>query len=482
MFAAIVISDFALQAALRHEPELRTRPVILLAEKASKAPILQSTAAARALGIVPGLTATQAQTRCPGVLAKLRSPTAERTTTATLLEAAFSASPFVEDTAPGVCTIELKSTRAPDPRELSQKLRAHFAALHLDAQLGFAPTADLALLAAQSTSDWLAIRCASELADLPVAALDPSPTLLCIFEKWGIRTLRELVALGRSALVERLGAEALPLHARATGRVERPLRCLPPPEIFEESIEFEQEIETLEPLLFILRRFIEALAQRLENVWLVAAELTLRLTLADGTETERTFKIPSPTSQVPVLFGMLETHLEKFTAAHPIIRLHLDATPARGARQQFGLFESALRDPNQLYETLARLTALVGDDRVGVPILDPTHRPDAFRLIPANFTAPPCAADAAALPLGLALRRFRPPIPASVQMKGRPISLQTATLRGPITAAHGPMLLSGDWWEGRTWSRAEWDVQIEGGPLCRIYEQEGAWAVEGVYD
>ena len=482
MFAALLLPDFALQAALRHEPALRACPVMLLAEKAAKSPILQSTAAARALGIVPGLTATQAQSRFPNVLVKIRSPEAERTASRALLDTAFSASPFIEDTAPGLCTIELKGTRMPDPRDLSQSLRARLAALELDAKIGLAPSADLALLAAQSTPDWRAVRCASELADLPIAQLDPSPAVLGVLGKWGIRTLGEFIALGQRALVERLGAQAVPLFTRATGRVVRPLRCLPPPEVFEESIEFEQEIETLEPLLFILRRFIDALALRLESVWLVAAELTLRLGLADGTETERTFKIPSPTRQVPVLFGMLETHLEKLTAAHPIVRLHLAAMPAHGARQQFGLFESALRDPNQFYETLARLTALVGHDRVGVPILEPTHRPESFRLVPADFTAPPHAADAAALPLGLALHRFRPPIPANVQIDSRPTFLHTTTLRGPITAAHGPMLLSGDWWEGRAWSRAEWDVQIEGGPLCRIYEQEGAWALEGVYD
>ena len=482
MFAALLLPDFALQAALRHTPELRARPIILLAEKAAKAPILQSTPAAHALGIVPGLTATQAQTRCPNILAKLRSPDAERTATAALLDTAFSASPFIEDTAPGLCTLELKSARPADPRTLSQSLRACLAALHLDARIGLAPNADLALLAAQSTADWRAIRCASELADLPVAQLAPSPTVLGVLDKWGIRTLGEFTALGQRALVERLGAEAIPLFARATGRLARPLRCLPPPEVFEESIEFEQEIETLEPLLFILRRFIEALAQRLESMWLVAADITLRLGFADETETARTFKIPSPTSQVPVLFGMLETHLEKLTATYPIVRLHLAATPAPGARQQFGLFESALRDPNQFYETLARLTALVGHDRVGVPSLDPTHRPESFRLLPADFTAPPRAADAAALPLGLALHRFRPPVPAQVQIDRRPTYLHTEKLRGPITAAHGPMLLSGDWWEGRAWSRAEWDVQIDHGPLCRIYEQEGAWAVEGVYD
>ena len=129
MFAALLLPDFLLQAALRHEPALRSRPVMLLAEKAAKSPILQSTAAARALGIVPGLTATQAQSRCPDVLVKIRSPEAERTAAAALLDTAFSASPFIEDTAPGLCTIECKGARTPDPRELSQNLRARLAAL-----------------------------------------------------------------------------------------------------------------------------------------------------------------------------------------------------------------------------------------------------------------------------------------------------------------------------------------------------------------
>ena len=202
MFAALLLPDFALQAALRHEPELRARPVMLLAEKAAKSPILQSTAAAHALGIVPGLTATQAQSRFPNVLVKIRSPEAERIASRALLDTAFGASPFIEDTAPGLCTIELKGARMPDPRELSQSIRARLAALELDAKIGFAPTADLALLAAQSTPDWRAVRCASELADLPIAQLDPSPAVLGVLGKWGICTLGEFVGLGQRALVE----------------------------------------------------------------------------------------------------------------------------------------------------------------------------------------------------------------------------------------------------------------------------------------
>ena len=38
----------------------------------------------------------------------------------------------------------------------------------------------------------------------------------------------------------------------------RLLKLVPPPESFAETFEFENEIETIEPLLFMLRRFLAA--------------------------------------------------------------------------------------------------------------------------------------------------------------------------------------------------------------------------------
>src|SRR5438128_4057374 len=206
--------------------------------------------------------------------------------------------------------------------------------------------------------------------------------IITILHKWGIHTLGQLAALDKEQLAARLGPEAIRMWERANGQSNRTLKLVRPQESFEESFEFEHEIEAAEPLLFMLRRFLEQLALRLSVIYLVAKELTLRITFSSSQRYERIFKIPQPTNDVDLLFRMLQTHLENFKSEHPIVAVALTAQPIRPASQQFGLFETALRNPQQLYETLARLSALLGSDRVGSPILEETHRPDVFRMEP----------------------------------------------------------------------------------------------------
>src|SRR5437868_4868161 len=113
----------------------------------------------------------------------------------------------------------------------------------------------------------------------------PSPMLqnaeiIGILHKWGIHTLGQLAALDKEELRSRLGHEAVRLWERANGTATRLLKFVQPPESFEESFEFDHEIETAEPLLFILRRFLEQLALRLSSIYLVARELTLTISFS----------------------------------------------------------------------------------------------------------------------------------------------------------------------------------------------------------
>src|SRR5205823_15015942 len=93
--------------------------------------------------------------------------------------------------------------------------------------------------------------------------------ILRILRSWGIHTLGQLAALNKEELRDRLGAEAVRLWERANGTATRLLKFVQPPETFIESFEFDHEIETAEPLLFILRRFLEQLALRLSSIYLV---------------------------------------------------------------------------------------------------------------------------------------------------------------------------------------------------------------------
>jgi protein ImuB len=355
--------------------------------------------------------------------------------------------------------------------------------------------------------------------------------ILWILHQWGIHTLGQLAALPPDDLAARLGARAVELWERANGRAERILKLVSPPESFIESFEFENEIETIEPLLFILRRFLQQLATRLNAIYLVAKELRLRLTFADKSDYERIFKIPQPTNNEDILFRMLHTHLENFTSKHPIVAVELEVQPSRSVRQQFGLFETALRDPMQLHETLARLVGLLGAERVGTPVLEKTHRPDAFRMKPfvwefrpsptgffdqdngnamrmnraaqENETNDPHVTlspgerrtcDTTAVREIIPLRRFRKRIKATVLLESnRPAHVRSAvraglvvrvgpTIDGATVMQEGPFPLSGNWWDEQAWARVEWDVEIENGIIARCYCDQEGWAIDGIYD
>src|SRR5947199_10617165 len=126
--------------------------------------------------------------------------------------------------------------------------------------------------------------------------------ILTILHKWGIHTLGQLAALDKEQLAARLGPEAIRMWERANGQSNRVLKLVRPPESFAETFEFENEIETAQPLLFILRRFLEQLAIRLGAIYLVAKELALRITFTDKQIYERVFKIPQPTNDADLLF------------------------------------------------------------------------------------------------------------------------------------------------------------------------------------
>ena len=359
MHLALHLPTPCLQSHFLIHPEWRDHPVALLdATGAGKLCVIEITEEARYTGVELGMSATQARARHAGLRVLQRSPDDESAVQDRLLETAADLSVDFENTAPGLVSADLAANPVnghPDRQQhLGDELVSHFANQHLDARIGFAANPDLAALAARTARP---VQILSENADLlrqqlaplPLSVIAPPAGLAATLHLWGIHTLGELTALPRHDLGERLGPEAGELWDRAAGKCRRLLHLVRPPVDFSHDIDLDQdhEITSLEPLLFLLRRSLETLSARLAARWLVTSALTLTLYFSPpakadlgfggnaqpATPFQRVFRIPDPSREVELLFGMLHTRLENFRVDRPIVGCRLEAVPCRPGGQ-----------------------------------------------------------------------------------------------------------------------------------------------------
>jgi protein ImuB len=347
------------------------------------------------------------------------------------------------------------------------------------------------------------------------------------FKRWGLKTLGELAALPPADLVARLGRQALTWQAMARGEDIRPLVPTLDEERFESSIDLEWPIEGLEPLSFVLTRLLEPLSTRLERRDRGAAVLhvLLRLVTRDPSgagweEHARRLQLPTPMRDVRTLRTLALLDLESHPPAAAIdhVRIVIDPTPGRVL--QHTLFTRAHPTPEQLSTLLARLGALMGQNRFGAPAVVDTYRPGAFAMAAfktehddqrrtrgtrrENLSEDSAGSAVSALNVVSALRRCRYPVPARVVVAdGRPLRVVTdrrGFAGGAVTRCAGPWRSSGDWWAGEagqagragqpippilpSWNRDEWDVALNDGAVYRIFQDRvtDAWFIDAIVD
>jgi protein ImuB len=235
--------------------------------------------------------------------------------------------------------------------------------------------------------------------------------------------------------------------------------------------------------LFVLRRLVDNLTARLGCRALASGDLGLTLKLSPRGRDVRTVPVAAPTRDVPTLLALVRLALETSPPAHAVEGVIVRTAPARARSAQLSFFEPAGPTPDKLATTLARLSALVGEARVGAPALVDRHLPDAYTIEPFGAKQPATVSRNAEQRL-LALHALRPPVDAEARLdRGELCYLAGAGIGGQVLASAGPFRVRDGWWQ-LPLTRDYYDVQLSDGAIYRVFHDLAAdsWHIDGCYE
>src|SRR5713226_2457397 len=399
-FGCVYIADLLVRAVVRGQRALGDGALVLLGGAPPLWSVVAANAAAFEAGIQLGMTKAQVA-QFGKVQICLRSEAQEKAAHAALLDAAWSVSPRVEDTAPDTVVLDLEGLAGlfGADENIAQELARRVAAIGLAARVAVAANIEVAIHAARGFAGITIIPKGEErrrLGALPVGVLTTETETLDILERWGVETLEALAALPVLQLSERLGQEGVRLNELARGVRQRSLVLAQPSCNFTEEMELDDAVEELEPLSFLLGRLLDQLCARLEGRALAVRAVQIRFELQPSFEKdfqtlkedlrtkpavkqyEKVLTLPVPMRNAKTLLKLLRLQLQADPPGAPIQKICMAADSAAPRVTQNGLFAPCGPDPEKLELTIARLAKLVGEGNLGCAELVDSHRPESF--------------------------------------------------------------------------------------------------------
>lgn len=278
---------------------------------------------------------------------------------------------------------------------------------------------------------------AAQMAALPLGAL-VSAEQAAWFARLGLVDIAQLLELPPSTLSARLGPRAPELLALARGQDDAPLTPCTFPRELELSLEWDEALVGLEPLLFVLRGVASRVSARLQGRGEAATFLELRLRhdksisrfRSGEAETTLTFELSSPIHRDVEFERVLRTRLERTRLPAPTLGLFLRVSrlcAQTPVQLELGT-RGASRRLQDLPVLLSELETDVGEGNVGLLALRDAHAPEARgELVPAGrfkertragARRPPASEQTSPVdPLARATRLFEKPVPLSVPLR-----------------------------------------------------------------
>ena len=497
------------------DPALAGRPLALVEQHR----IVQADAAARSLGVQPGMRRATAEALASALLLGQADARRDAQALAAVANVALAFTPTVAVSGGGV-RLEVQSCLRcfGGLPALLRRLKAALAPLGHRLQLSSAPTAQGAALLARWRSDLEAGPHSTRLAALhellervPVMLLDPAREHGQALQGMGLHTLADLRALPRSGLARRFGPELLLALDRARGEVPEVHAWVELPSCFADRVELFSRAETHEQLMagarVLLARLVAWAQARQGRIARFALQLhhEPRRRPDSGHCTTLEIALAEPAADPAHLLALLGERLARLPLPAPALELglrcdHLVACEAPNGE----LFPSRASERTGLTRLIERLQARLGRDRVCVLEAVADHRPEfATRADPAHAAPARRAAG----------RSDDPGIPSSGAGDGpapvadglppqltRPVWLcpepQPLHERGlhplldgrPLQLLAGPERIEAGWWDGALAARDYFIAATGEGALVWVYrarlplagsEAGGGWFLHG---
>ena len=494
LYACLYAAEFPAQALLRLRSDLKSQPVAVLDGPAHDQSVCALNRLAAQRGVVRGLGRMEAES-IAGLQLLARSLNVEQAARTVLLEAAAQFSPRIEEVcAANACSFVLDVAGCEllfgPAAQVAAQMREAMAAAGFRVSVAVSNNFHLARIKAATARGITIVSAGGEaasLAKLPLSALGLAENPRETFAVWGIRTLGELAALPEVELVTRLGAQARQWRALARGAARHTFQPIESAFTLQEFYEFDSPVEQMDGLLFIAARMIDCLTERAAGRALSLASLDVEMKLEGGAAHLLNLRPALPTVDRKFLLKLLHLDL----AAHPpqaaVLALALTAEPGRSSKIQLGLFAPQMPEPSRLDVTLARIKAIVGEERVGTPVLEATHRQTSFHTEAFHVDTKTSTYDPQ--PARLALRRVRPPRVIQVTLcENKPAAFRDCGQSFQVAAAYGPWRSNGCWWSVDAWDTEEWDVLMsdrDGMALSCLLVRDrlrGQWRLEALLD
>ena len=339
-------------------------------------------------------------------------------------------------------------------------------ALTLTATTAVAPTVEAAALLAQQPQAPPVLHLNelhAAIAVLPIAHLALLPAAIAGLQASGLCHVGELLTLPRDALARRWGLQVTDYLQRLLG--ERTDTRIPyrAPQSYHRRFDFAEPVQTVEGLLFPLRRILYELQGYLRGRDAALQALSVAFRHHDHADTALSLRTTDPQRDALRLFALLREKLERTQLPDAVMQIRLDVEHFVALRDtQLHLWDEEQHHDASWAELLDKLRARLGDQAVRRLGLQNDHRPEKAWCVQseaASVELPPAFPDR---PLWLLTPR---PVEHLPRLLGKPERIEAG------------------WWSGEDSSRDYYIAQTAEGSRWWLYREAATarWFLQGIW-